>query len=261
MIIWNVHRETYGYIYRDIIATFREQRIFEDEKIWLIPISSAKPWGTFLCITKPEKSRETMKKMINKLHEIGYPTANFPYLSWEDWTNREWLKIDQYLDKKIYSPYIKEDSVVMRNCCRSEKIIWFHKTLMSDLPEWLIFDTIDKKIYINKKHITHEDLFTQSATIEIMDILCNNQCKQLTNNTRDVCERHCEAKVSNKLLPASSYSKNKNEMIGKILLPLQKLVKKTYEKSLNISCSGSITDFTISLEEKTIPIYFINKIT
>jgi hypothetical protein len=53
-----------------------------------------------------------------------------------------------------------------------EKKIGVHHKLLTDLPEGIIFDTIDKKIYIRKKPITHKDLCTQSGTVEIMDIVC-----------------------------------------------------------------------------------------
>jgi hypothetical protein len=38
----------------------------------------------------------------------------------------------------------------------------------------VVFDTISKKIYINGEGITHKDLFTQSATVEIIDVLFDN---------------------------------------------------------------------------------------
>jgi hypothetical protein len=49
-------------------------------------------------------------------------------------------------------------------------------------------------------------------------------------------------------------------MTGKIILPLQKLVEKTYQKKLLLECSWSITNFSILLGEMIIPIYFISQI-
>jgi hypothetical protein len=87
----------------------------------------------------------------------------------------------------------------------------------------LVFDTIHKKIYINKEPVSHDDIVTQSATVEMMEKVCR--------------PNHHIHGTSNKELPASSYSKNKNEMTGKIIIPLQKLVEKKYQKKLPLTCS------------------------
>jgi hypothetical protein len=125
-----------------------------------------------LCITKAEKSRDTIKKIVNDLHKNGHTTINLPYLSREDGISEETIKIEQFLDKKIYSTHIKKDSVMIKKWHSDEKKIGVHHKLLTDLPEGIIFDTIDKKIYIRKKPITHKDLCTQSGTVEIMDIVC-----------------------------------------------------------------------------------------
>jgi hypothetical protein len=44
--------------------------------------------------------------------------------------------------------------------------------------------------------------------------------------------------ISNKQLPASSYSKSKNDMVGKIILPLIKIIKDTIKKDIPIDCYG-----------------------
>jgi len=85
----------------------------------------------------------------------------------------------------------------------------------------ITFDAINKKIYINGENITHKDLFTQSATVEIIEILFNNKGHYITN----------------KELPPSSYSKNKNDMTGKIILPLQQLMEKKFKQKLTLKCS------------------------
>jgi hypothetical protein len=113
--------------------------------------------------------------------------------------------------------------VVLKKCYSHEKKIGKHTAFLADLPDGLVFDTIHKKIYINKQPVTHDDLVTQSATVEMMEKVC--------------CENHYENPTNNKDLQASSYSKNKNDMTGKIILPLQKLVEKTYQKKLLLECS------------------------
>ena len=42
--------------------------------------------------------------------------------------------------------------------------------------------------------------------------------------------------ISNKEFPVSSYSKNKNDMLGKIVLPLIELIEKETGKKLPLIC-------------------------
>lgn len=79
---------------------------------------------------------------------------------------------------------------------------------------------INNKIYINGRKLTSEDLHSQTATVDILKILIENPGKD----------------ISNKQFILSSYSKNKNDMLGKIVLPLIELVEKETRKKLPLIC-------------------------
>ncbi|MEI6775059.1 MAG: hypothetical protein WCL18_10220 [bacterium] len=79
---------------------------------------------------------------------------------------------------------------------------------------------INNKMYINGRKLTSEDLHSQTATVDILKIL-------MENTGRD---------VSNKDFALSSYSKNKNDMLGKIVLPLIELIEKETGKRLPLIC-------------------------
>ena len=79
---------------------------------------------------------------------------------------------------------------------------------------------INNKIYINGRKLTSEDLHSQTGTVDILKILMENIGKD----------------ISNKDLPISSYSKNKNDMLGKIVLPLIELIEKETGKKLPLIC-------------------------
>ncbi|HCY20802.1 TPA: hypothetical protein DIC40_02940 [Patescibacteria group bacterium] len=70
-------------------------------------------------------------------------------------------------------------------------------------------DTLNNRIYLEGQKLTSQDLHSQSATIEILKMLLENPGKE----------------INNKNLPLSSYSKNKNDMLGKIVGPLLSLVE------------------------------------
>lgn len=95
-----------------------------------------------------------------------------------------------------------------------------HEECVLASKDGLLLDMVDNRIYINGKKVTSDDLFSQSATIEILTVLIAN----LGND------------IPNKNLPSSSYSKNKNEMLGKIVLPLVELVEKELGEKLPLIC-------------------------
>ena len=108
----------------------------------------------------------------------------------------------------------------------------------------LILDMIHNKIHLNWNKLTSKDIHSQNATIEILLKLMDN----------------IWIEVSNKELSLSSYSKNKNDMIGKIILPFIKYIEiQTWEK-LPLVCKWSITDFFIKMESINLKIGTISRI-
>jgi len=89
------------------------------------------------------------------------------------------------------------------------------------LASGVTFDLIKRKVLVQGKKITHKILCSQSATIEIMLYLL----------------AHEDEFIPNRLLPASAYSKNKNEMISKILLPLQEILTLCGDEKMEVVCS------------------------
>lgn len=65
--------------------------------------------------------------------------------------------------------------------------------------------------------------------------------------------------VRNMDLPVSSYSKSRNEMQSKILGPLSKLVEETFGMRLEITSSGSMSDFTIELGDTDVLVGVVKK--
>lgn len=66
------------------------------------------------------------------------------------------------------------------------------------------------KIYYKGNKLTSQDLSSQSATIEVIKLLLASEKKEISNSE----------------LSASSYAKNKNELNSKIIVPLEKWVKR-----------------------------------
>ncbi len=233
-------------LHRTIIQSFQENKLLEDERIGLLPISSVKPGGTLICLLKYSKSRETIKKMIQTLHDKWYKTANLSYLSREDGISEEHLEIEQYLDKGRFSKYINEGDVITEcygNDC-GKRIIGNHREIIEEITDGIVFDCIDGKIYINGELTNHNEILTQSGTVDSMKILLE----------------HIGTYVNNSQLPVSSYTKNKNEMVGKIIGPLQELAKKRFNEKIDLECTGNIVDFDLRIKPGSIKLYLIKKI-
>jgi hypothetical protein len=67
---------------------------------------------------------------------------------------------------------------------------------MKTNKEDIILDTINDRVYLYGQKLTSKDLHSQNTTVEILGLLVKNINKEITN----------------KSLPISSYSINKNEM-------------------------------------------------
>ena len=239
--------ENHMKLYREIIKIFNDNITFEDEQLWLLPISSCKPWGTFKCFTKKQKSRETLQKTVDELRRKWYPTANLQRISREDGISTENIKIEQYIEKGRISGYVHDNDALLElwSDGQEQKIIGKHRELIRQQEDTMIFDCIDGKIYINNELTNHKEILTQSGTVEIMKVILENMGKY----------------VNNSKLPISSYSKNKNEMVGKIIWPLQTLVKKRFNEKLDLECTGNIMDFDLKLTPNKIHIWLLKKIT
>ena len=84
------------------------------------------------------------------------------------------------------------------------------ETSIKNHTKGILLDMVNNKIYINGRKLTSEDIHSQTATVDILKILIENSGKD----------------VSNKEFSVSSYSKNKNDMLGKIVIPLIELIER-----------------------------------
>lgn len=66
--------------------------------------------------------------------------------------------------------------------------------------------------------------------------------------------------IENKQLPLSSYMKNKNEMLGKIVIPLIHFIEKNTGVVLPLICKGEIGSFYLKLDPTPVSIGVIRKI-
>lgn len=208
----------------------------------LAPNDSTIMWWSVIFMLPLEWFRNSVMWVVEGLSQT-FSGSKLIYTNWLDWLAYEWCKIEQDLSQNIYSEFLDG-----RNCT-IKSVAW--KIMIGDCNRlienkktWILLDKINNKIYINWKRPSSKEIPSQTATIEVLSILIENIWKE----------------ISNKDLPKSSYSKNKNDMIGKIVVPLISLVEKKTKKKLPLICVGSLYDYVMRLEQTDIEINIVSPI-
>jgi hypothetical protein len=215
----------------------------DDEIIWLFPINTSKTWWSFVFVAKHNKSRDTILNTIKKLQEIWHKNLNLEYASWLDGTGEDGIQIEQWINSEIFSAYIQKDQVYYKDN-QWESYIGNYNEILAKNKTGLLLDMMHNKMYLNGKKLTSNDLCSQTTTINVLYQLMEN----------------IWADIANKEFEISSYSKNKNEMLGKIVLPLISLIEKETGEMFPLICKGSIYDFYMKLNPSIIKVAFVKKI-
>lgn len=212
------------------------------EKIGMVNSYSSKIWGSCMVIMKDGTNKKHFFETMEKL-KSEYPDIQLPYASRIDGITNDGVQIEQNISEKIFSKYIQKDKVFCKNN-QGETFLWDYNEIINTHKEWLLLDTIDNKIHLNGKKLTSADICSQTSTISIL-------WKLLDNIGQD---------IRNKELEVSSYSKNKNEMLGKIVIPLLSLIEKETKEKLPLICKWSMFDFYMKLNVSDFKVFIIKKI-
>lgn len=219
-----------------------QNKTYYEEYITVFPFKTSEIWGSIIIIAPWKKSRNTILKALEELKNTYKYNLSLDYISREEWVGWEEIKVEQNLYKQFSSPFI-QDNLILAKTLQWESFIDKHENLIKRYNKAIIMDLVEKKIYIKGVKTTSNEILSQNFTIELF-----NKLLETTEN-----------EVSNKELPISSYSKYKNQLVGKIIIPLQKIIEKKFNKKLDILCKWSNHDFTIKLKESILPIVIIKK--
>lgn len=223
---------------------FYQFRQFEDEEIGILPFNSGKIGGSLLFVMRKWKSQETLGKVLEKLKNDGY-IASLDYASWIDGYASGGVQIEQFISEKIFSSYTKEWDVSFTDTF-GRSYSGEYDTIIKRESNGILLDTIGWRIYIRWVKLTSKEIHSQNTTIDMFRILMENIGKE----------------VSNSKLPVSTYSQNKNEILGKVVIPIKKLAQKHFWSELSLSCSGGITEYYLRLEkDDMIPIGIMKKLS
>lgn len=124
-----------------------------------------------------------------------------------------------------------------------KKILGEFDALVNKHDYDLILDLFNGKMYHKGERLTSQHFSSQSTTIELMKLVFFSPTKE----------------VSNKDMSYSSYSKNKNELTSKIIIPLERWTKENVGKDCIIRATGSLSDFIVYMKHNTLKIAFLDK--
>ncbi len=207
-------------------------------KIVLMPTARANKNWTYFFISEKVEGRSSVKELVSIFRKKWLDRTHLLYASWRDWSTVAWVRVEQSIQQWLFSAYVPVWSLKLTYSDWRVVVDNYARLLWKKL-DGLLLDTIWKKIYADWRKLTSHDLKSQATTVETIMILL----------------QHLWQEVSNKDFPISSYSKNKNEMVWKILVPLRKLMKNLCNIDIDISCIGWLYDYYMRMDPKY-SIYF-----
>lgn len=226
----------------ETFASFFQEASENKEKIGITNSYSSKIGDNCMVIMKDGTNKKHLFGTIERL-KSEYPDIQLPYASRIDGISEDGVMIEQNISEKMFSQYIQKDKVFCKNN-QEESFLWNYNDIIHEYREGLLLDTIDNKIYLNGRKLTSEDLCSQTSTISILWKLLDHIWQDLWNRELEV----------------SSYSKNKNEMLGKIVIPLISLIEQETGKKLPLVCKWSMFDFYMKLNASDFKVFIIKKI-
>ncbi len=189
------------------------------------------PQSRFCILITPQgsKYRDLVAKAFEDLYEKD-TLFHINYLSFQDGIGDGGITLEKNIFQDLYSKHEENKSLLIKD---SYDRITYAQSLDEVLNRNydILLNLIENKIYIQSKGITSKELHSQRMTIDIIKTLLSQKGQE----------------ISNQDLPASAYAESKNEMTGKIIIPLKKIVKEKTGKDLLLSCHGSNTHFFLKL--------------
>ena len=199
----------------------------------------AAPYGSF---------RSYVFKTIAKLKNKIGKNLWLDYASWEDGYGEDGLLVEQFIDEDIFSQFISKGGVRVRHLSNKGVLhtdLYTLEEYEEGIKTWDLFlDPTHSVVAVCGKPLSSKEIHSARATIEILSILLDNLGKD----------------VSNKVLPRSSYSTNRNELQSKIITPLQKILKKQLKVELDIAIYGGLHTFFVKLNPGNYHIHLLEKI-
>lgn len=216
---------------------------FDDKMqcLWLMyaDIDSA-GWSVFFAMPK-EKCRQKIVASLDTLWS-DYSNLKMLYSVWVDGYEYAWIHFDQDFENGIFYSDTTRFTLSL-SMIGGHTVYGNYEDVIQQSNCDLLIDEVYMKLYVAGKKTTSKDLHTQVWTVELLSNLLKREWKEVLNNE----------------LPLSIYSKNKNEMSGKVISPLIKLIKERVWKHFPLSISGQTYQFSVKVWDHNVSIGVLSK--
>lgn len=239
--IQNILQTPSSYLVK-VLDWLYQQLWFRSERMWFCYNDTNTLWWSLVFSSPLEWIRVDMFQAAIALQRV-YPWVEILYASWVDWHEQKWLCCEQDLFVKQTSQFVNENLLIL-DLLNKGTVFGTYEELIKNADVDVILDTIHMKIYIHWEKLTSKDLHSQWGTIDMLITAMH----------------YGEVDISNKQLPTSSYSKSKNDMVWKIIIPLKRLIKERINKELTIECYGSMYEYYLRVKRNNVRFWVIKKV-
>ncbi len=262
MVIWEIHNREVAWVLHylnemkqigevvqgeNIFLTyvneiFDQKKTRDDQILWSIPLYSGKYGWSYLLVAPYGESRNTLEQLIITIQE-KYPNVNYEYCSWRDGHTIQWVTVHQDISLWQYSEHVQKDYFKYSNNQWVTEI-WSYSELFEKRKAWILLDVILDRVYINGNKLTKDDIKSQTTTVEVLWYLIDHIGEEIRNDT----------------FAPSTFTRQENQMLGKIIWPICKLSLTYFKEALPLSCSWTLREFYLKLDKTRVVIGKIEKI-
>jgi hypothetical protein len=183
--------------------------------------------------------RSDLSKVMEELRENVNSDINFDYISWRDGHGGPGMRVDQYVEKGLRSSHVPRGSVKVTHY--EGDITKSNVERVFTMPDAdIVLDAVKGKFFVKGSPVTSKDLPSQKAAVIFMQSLLSN-----------------DRLLGKEDMPKGSYFAYRNELTGKIVSPLVKIVKSQLGRDLGIEISGGLTRFQVKWKHDGISIAIV----
>jgi len=197
-------------------------------------------WGMIAIVTPIERFRKTLQKDLKKMLMKKYPNSLVYYESREDWTAGSGIRLEQHVPNGMFSEFVSSGYVTVtwatKNITHPTRFQWENHPI--------VLDMIQSKVLYHGKKLPSSLLPTQKYTVEVIRLLLKHQWE----------------KVYNTQFPVSTYSKHKNDMMAKVVLPRKKFIKQFFGIPFPLHCEWKWKDFWLTMDKDPIGIVVVDEV-
>lgn len=203
--------------------------------------------GDILLVGPYQTVKKTIERSQKEVEDLIGHQFFCEYASWCDGHEGEGVKIEQYLEKDIYSSFVSPQTFTLKKFKEEGKVEVFlispeeREKRISEFD--LLGDLENKKVYIKGKSLSSLEIHSAKATLAILQKFFEKE----------------KNRIEAKELPSMSY-RDRNQMESKIVRPLVLAFKKYAGKKLNFVVSGGLgTNFSITFKPDRLTIGLVSK--